>query len=77
VRTVVILLLADRQGPLNTNDHVLRATVVEQNSNALDDCCLIWDLVNGESQVNGTFQAVGSVRGEQLNNKYPENVGGR
>jgi hypothetical protein len=73
IRVVVILLLADRQAPLNTNDHVLRATVVEQKTNAVDDCCLIWDLINGETPVNGMFQAIGGIRVEQLNNKYPEN----
>lgn len=71
LRVVVILLLADRQAPLNTHDHVLRATVGVHPD---DPDGLIWDLVNGDSgEVNGTFQAVGSIRAEQLNNKYPEN----
>lgn len=58
VRTVVILLLADRQAPLNTNDHVLRATVVVDAANP---DAQIWDLVNGESPVNGTFEAQGAI----------------
>jgi hypothetical protein len=73
VRTVVILLLADRQGPLNANDHVLRATV-GVHPNCPDG--LIWDLINGETPVNGTFEAQGQIRirGELLNNKYPDHL---
>lgn len=75
VRAVVILLLADRQAPLNTNDHLLRATVAVERANPE---CQIWDLINGTTgQVNGTFEALGNIRVEQLNNKYPENLNRR
>jgi hypothetical protein len=86
-RTVLILLLADRQAPLNTNDHLLRATVTASRD---DPDGLIWDLVNGETRlVEGTFEAFGELtawpargpgnalngfRQEQLNNRYTENL---
>ena len=66
VGVVVFLLLADRQAPLNTNDHLLRATVgVEFDQHPGDDG-LIWDLINGDSgEVNGTFEALGSLHRRQ------------
>ncbi|QDU39608.1 hypothetical protein Mal4_39540 [Maioricimonas rarisocia] len=82
-----VLMLADhRQAPLNTNDHLLRATVTVDGGKP---DCLIWDLVNGESgEANGMFDALGEItvspRGadtaihqESLNNKYPEKIGRR
>ena len=59
-RVAVILLLADRQAPLNTNDHLLRATVTVERANP---DCQFWDLTNGESgAVDGKFEAMGSIR---------------
>lgn len=56
---VVVLLLADRQAPLNTNDHLLRATVAVEAANP---DCQIWDLVNGSTgEVNGMFDALGEI----------------
>ncbi len=65
VRTIVVLLLADRQAPLNTNDHVLRATVGVERINP---DCQLWDLLNGATgQVNGMFDAQGSMQLTSIN----------